>query len=179
MKTDRCWLQTYTGRAFYPLDPDPDSIVIEDIAHALSLQCRFTGHVRTFYSVGEHSVRLSLIVPMADRLWGLMHDASEAYMVDLARPIKRHSELGTIYKQIEAGLMRAICQRFGLPPQEPASIEQADRTMLVTEKRDLLGPEPRPWTHQDEPLADQIHPWTSAAAESCFLDRFIRLGGRP
>lgn len=148
---------------------------IEDIAHSLSLQCRFNGHCREFYSVAEHCVRLSYIVPHGDALWGLMHDASEAYLMDLARPIKRYSAMGQLYKEIEVGLMASICEAFGLPEGEPESVTLADRVMLVTEKRDLLGPEPQPWTHFDEPMPEHIVPWSPQDAETFFLMRFASL----
>ncbi|MFG0247924.1 MAG: phosphohydrolase, partial [Phycisphaeraceae bacterium JB051] len=77
------WIQTYTGKAFYPLREDPGIIDIRDIAHALSLQCRFNGHCSDFYSVAQHSVHVSEVVPQAFALWGLLHDAAEAYMSDL------------------------------------------------------------------------------------------------
>jgi uncharacterized protein len=96
------WIQTYTGKQFWPLSPLPEDIVIEDIAHALSMQCRFGGHVRTFYSVAQHSVHVSLLVEPQYALWGLLHDAAEAYLVDLPRPIKKFSEMGLLYQEIEA-----------------------------------------------------------------------------
>ena len=82
------WVQTVTGKAFYPLKPDPSLISIEDIAWALSMQCRFAGHVLHFYSVAEHCVYISNSVPMEDALWGLLHDATEAYLTDVPRPLK-------------------------------------------------------------------------------------------
>ena len=90
------WIQTMSGVIFYPLDPRPEEIRIEDIAHALSHQCRFAGHCREFYSVAEHSVRVSRELPQEFMLWGLLHDASEAYLVDLPRPIKRWSAMGRL-----------------------------------------------------------------------------------
>lgn len=169
------WIQTFSGVAFYPLDPRIEDFRIEDIAHSLSLQCRFTGHCREFYSVAEHCVRLSYIVPQGDALWGLMHDASEAYLMDLARPIKRYSAMGQLYREIEVGLMASICEAFGLPLEEPPAVGLADRVMLVTEKRDLLGPEPQAWTHHDKPLDDPIIPWVPSTAENRFLCRFREL----
>lgn len=169
------WIQTFSGVAFYPLDPRIEDFRIEDIAHSLSLQCRFTGHCREFYSVAEHSVRLSYIVPPYDALWGLMHDASEAYLMDLARPIKRYSAMGHLYQEIKVGLMASICKAFGLALEEPESVKLADRVMLVTEKRDLLGPEPQPWTHFDQPLEQPILPLVWWEAELRFLARFHEL----
>src|SRR5258708_302056 len=82
------WMQTYTGRAYWPADPRAEDVCIEDIAHALSLLCRYTGHCKRFYSVAEHSILISQVVPPEYAFFGLMHDAQEAYINDLARPIK-------------------------------------------------------------------------------------------
>ena len=82
------WIQTYTGRKFHPLDPAMTDFDLRDIAHSLSLLCRFNGHCLRFYSVAEHSVRVSRILPDDLKLWGLLHDAGEAYLTDLPRPVK-------------------------------------------------------------------------------------------
>ena len=74
------WIQTYTGRQFWPLDPRIEDIDIHDIAHALSHQCRYSGHCLRFYSVAEHSVLLSHHVAGEHMLWALLHDAWEAYL---------------------------------------------------------------------------------------------------
>lgn len=103
------WIQTYSGRAFYPLAPYPQDVCIEDIAHALSQLCRFGGHCRRFYSVAEHSVLLSRVVVPEFQLWALLHDASEAYLVDVPRPIKKQLPA---YVEAERRVMAAICARF-------------------------------------------------------------------
>ena len=79
---------TYTGKEFYPLDPNPADIDIKDIAHALSNCCRFAGHIKSFYSVAQHSVIVSELCEPENALAGLLHDASEAYLSDIARPVK-------------------------------------------------------------------------------------------
>lgn len=126
---------------FNLLEPNPDVIDIKDIAHALSNQCRFTGHTSTFYSVAEHSVNVSE-VPILDtlelKLIGLLHDATEAYLVDLPRPIKRFTDLGSIFKKHESNIWEAIALHFGLPFEIPEVVHEADRIVLVTEKRDLM-----------------------------------------
>src|ERR1039457_118422 len=86
------FIGTFSGLRFWPLDPNPEKILIDDIAHALAHQCRFGGHASRFYSVAEHSVHVSRLCPPEDALWGLLHDASEAYLVDLPRPLKQLPE---------------------------------------------------------------------------------------
>lgn len=189
-RTDRNWIQTYTGRQFWPLNPHPHEIHIEDIAHALSLVCRYTGHCREFYSVAEHSVRVSfqvqrLYLKMAvsarrfeyartAALCGLLHDASEAYIADVSRPVKHSATFGTIYKAIEGNLEAAINTRFNLPAMLPL-VKQADNQLLATERRDLMGVPPREWTADAAPLEIRIEPWTATQAEMMFLYRFRAL----
>lgn len=168
----RDWIQTFTGIIFWPLDPRPEEIRIEDIAHALSMQCRFGGHCKTFYSVAEHSVRVSRELPQPLRLWGLLHDAAEAYLIDLPRPLKRFSEMGRLYLEIEDRLMVTVCERFGLPLSQPPEVKRMDTRLLVTEKRDLMTVEPKPWEDTEEPLRDIIKPWMPWFAEDEFLRVF-------
>ena len=82
------YLSTYTGKKFYPYDPRPEQICIEDIAHGLSMLCRFAGQCRFFFSVAEHSIAVAHLLPANLKLFGLLHDASEAYLADLPRPVK-------------------------------------------------------------------------------------------
>jgi 5'-deoxynucleotidase YfbR-like HD superfamily hydrolase len=189
-RTDRNWFQTYTGREFWPLNPEPCEIYIEDIAHPLSQICRFTGHTREFYSVAEHCVRVSYQVQRLylkiDRsplrfergrtiaLAALMHDASEAYIADVSRPVKYSETFGPIYQAIEANLQSKINRRFDLPEHLPI-VKQADDQLLATERRDLLAASPRKWTLDVEPLPERIEPWTPEQAEQMFLYRFHAL----
>ena len=131
---------TSTGRYFDFNFPALDAIDIEDIATSLSRICRFTGHTTEFYSVAQHSVYVSFLVPEYLALAALLHDASEAYMGDLSTPLK---QLVPDYKAIEQRVERAICGRFGLDfPMHPL-IKEADLRMLVSERRDLM-PKPLP-----------------------------------
>jgi hypothetical protein len=166
------WIQTYTGVIFYPLDPRPEEIRIEDIAHALSNQCRFAGHCREFYSVAEHSVRVSIALGPRLALWGLLHDAAEAYLVDLPRPIKRYAEFGTLYQAIENNLMLCVCDKFGITRNMPPAVKRMDTRLLVTEKRDLMNACPKPWEDTEEPLPDPIWPMAPHVAERLFLHQF-------
>lgn len=174
------WIQTYTGRAFWPLDPHADDVCIEDIAHALAQLCRFTGHTTTFYSVAEHCIRVSEIVPEEAALWGLLHDASEAYLMDLPRPLKRAPDFGDLYKRYEHKLMAVICHKFGLPQEEPAIVKAADRILLRTEKRDLMNRSAQQWEQQwdpGEPLPKRIWPVPPVEAKAWYLQRFKELSG--
>ena len=90
------YIQTVSGRRVNPLDPSPDDIDVHDIAVALSNQCRFGGHTRRYYSVAQHACivsdqMLERGADAQDALWGLLHDASEAYLVDLPHPLKHRS----------------------------------------------------------------------------------------
>jgi hypothetical protein len=174
------WMQTFTGRQFWPIDPRPEEVSIVDIAHSLSNQCRYAGHCKSFYSVAQHSVMVSYICAPEDALWGLLHDAAEAYLVDLPRPVKRFSDLGWHYKQIETRLMQVLCVRFNLPIEEPDSVSKADDVALMTEMRDLMGMPPAQWREAlaNQPLEPAIIPWGPCASKTEFLRRFEELSGK-
>ncbi len=144
------WIRTFTGKRFFVLNPRPEDVCIEDIAHALSMLCRYTGHVQRFYSVAEHS--LYVTGEVAARLhaagragnvenqnilrWALLHDASEAYTGDLTRPLKHQAEL-TLFREVEARIMLAIRTQFGLIGEEPALVREVDREIIGSEARQL------------------------------------------
>lgn len=176
-------IETFTGRTFAPLAPVWTDIQVEDIAHALENQCRFSGHVRSRYSVAEHSVRVSVLLGARGysrqiQLWGLLHDASEAYLVDLPTPLKAHDVFGRIYRAAEAKLQKAVCRRFSLPEKEPAAVRVADRVLLATEVRDLMHGDRPYWRKiMARPLPERIRPWGAGVGEWEFLRRFRELGG--
>ena len=185
------WQQTFRGAQFWALDPRPEEIDVRDIAHALALQCRFAGACRVPYSVAEHSVRVSRVVEAQffdgiysreERsmyaLGGLLHDASEAYCVDVPRPLKPHL---AGYREIEHRVTAAVEEWAGLPDGACSFVwvKNADEVLLMTEKRDLMAPAPVPWTFAQgvvcEPLAETIVPWTWQEAEERFLARYHEL----
>lgn len=172
------WIQTYSGRRFNPTNPYVDAIVIQDIAHALSMQCRFSGHCRKFYSVAQHSVLVSYICDSADAMWGLLHDATEAYLVDVPRPLKRSGKFDA-YLEFEAKMQTAICKRFGLPDKEPPSVKRADTILLSTEARDLMSPLHSDWVQPCDPLPFKIDPLPQQQAKDLFMKRFFELFGMP
>lgn len=168
---------TYTGRAIRPLDPRPADIDIEDIAHSLANQCRFTGHTRQFYSVAQHSVHVSQLCPNYP-LEGLLHDASEAYLSDIARPIKKaEGDFGEIYEDIETNLMIAIWERFEvtLSADALAEVKTADNILIGAEARDLMHPNFSEFgmgKFDSDLWQAKIIPWASDYAEIAFLAYF-------
>ncbi len=181
MNVEGTTILTFTGRYVDPLDLRVADIDIFDIAHALSNQCRYSGHVSTFYSVAEHSVRCARTAlahgePIEIVRWALLHDATEAYLVDLPRPLKHHSAFGEPYRLIESDALLVIAAAFGLSPVEPAAVKGYDLTLLATERRDLLPDVPGVWPVLNgiEPLEERITPWPAANAERAFL-RFFEL----
>ncbi len=128
---DNTDISTFSGELIDVINPDPEKLKIEDIAHALSQLCRFGGHSKTFYSVAQHSIAVSYLVPENYALEGLLHDSTEAYMVDLPLPIKRQIKL---YKQIEDNLYtNGISKKFNLLPELPEEVHQVDKAMIVYE----------------------------------------------
>ena len=178
MGGDFHYIHTFTGRKFYPLAPTVDDIDIRDVAHSLALQARWNGHSRTFYSVAEHSVRVSLACAARDALWGLLHDAGEAYLKDLPKPLKDSEPFGTGYRAAEDSLMEVIAKRFGLDAKEPASVKRADSVLLHTEARDLFTAGTHEWADPNMAQPTTLKPLDWRAAEAWFLERFRALDRR-
>ena len=171
------WIQTFSGKQFWPTNPKVEDIDIVDIAHALSMQCRYGGHCRRFYCVAEHSVHVSDALPQELKLWGLLHDASEAYLVDIPRPIKPFL---SNYVELEAQLMAAVVKRFGLTDElpMPAAVKEVDNRILFDEREQNMTVPPSAWDFELEPLGIQLKYWDPAMAERVFLDTFDHLTGR-
>jgi hypothetical protein len=172
------WIQTFSCRKFNPLDPNPESIVIQDIAHALSMQCRFSGHVKEFYSVAQHSVGVSYLTAPEDALWGLLHDASEAYLVDIPSPLKKSGKFDP-YLDFERNMMAAVCKRFNLSLEEPPSVKKADRNMLVIEAEQLMSPLHPDWKYHDSAPPFKVLSLSPKDAKKMFLRRFAELTDQP
>jgi uncharacterized protein len=168
------WMQTATGRKFWPIDPRPEDVDIADIAHALSLMCRFGGHCTRFYSVAEHSLYVSAVAS-PDSLWGLLHDASEAYISDIVRPAKRFI---AGYREIEERILAAVRVRFGLSPVCPESVRRADMAVLAAESVQVMGSPPEPWDLPESPADIVVRFLSPADAEREFLEVFSALTGR-
>ncbi len=177
-------IQTYTGRQFFPLDPRVEDVHPLDVAHALALKCRYTGQCKFFFSVAQHSVLMSdylasLECSVVDQRWALMHDASEAYLPDVASPIKDHIQG---FREIEDQLLQVIGKRFGLPWPKAKFISYVDDLFYWVERRVLLKGVPwKPVPREHEPLlrrmieAVPIDRWTLERAEQEFWERFTKL----
>lgn len=191
------WIQTRCGVRLHILDTRPEDFKIEDIAHALSNQCRFAGHTRTFYSVAEHSVRVALAVEaklivhpvteaflemgMLDHEFirqlcysALMHDASDAYMLDMPRPFKYLPEF-KVYKDIEHDVMSKMASAMNFSYPKPSVVGWADNVLLGTEARDLFSFNLDNWNDRYEKLPGKIRPWSPAKAKRRFLDLYYKL----
>lgn len=168
------WMQTFTGRSFYPMDPRTDEVDPVDIAHALGMICRYGGHVKRFYSVAEHCVLLSYAVAPENALWALLHDATEAYVGDMVRPLKQAMPA---YRAAEDRLMTVICERFGMNDVCPPEVKVADTRILHDERAALMAPSHQPWTSLNgfQPLGVQVEGWSPLDAESEFLARLRQL----
>jgi uncharacterized protein len=187
------YIETYTGIKFYPLDPRLDEICIEDIAHSLSLQCRFNGHCDIFYSVAEHSVRC---LHEFRKLAGihnanphilmrvLLHDSAESFLCDIPRPLKPYLKG---YDAAENLLLGVIYEKFGInvfshseAPLFESKIDpddllkEVDLILLATEALSL-GMNVSEWNLPFPPLKEQIIPWTSRKSEDAFLSHFKTL----
>jgi len=169
------FVQTYSGKPFYPLAPTVEDIDIEDIAHSLALQCRYNGHVRSFYSVAEHCVHLARAVSPEHARWALLHDAAEAYIGDMVWPLKEEIPA---YKQVESDIMGAICIRFGLGLSQPDEVTEYDRRIVIDESSALMAPTQLPWPALEgfSPLGVWIEGWNPERAKSeyrrCFWQLF-------
>ncbi len=165
------FITTFTGRKFHYLDPQPDEICIEDIAHALALTCRFGGMCREFYSVADHSIRVAEILPPELRLAGLLHDAHEAYLHDILRPIKQDMP---IYREIANKIQDAIDLKFDTWATATVyrnEIKAADNILLATEARDLMA-NTEGWVELPKPQKERIKPRSMEESEWGFLRCF-------
>lgn len=142
------WLLTASGHRFPLLDPTPDDVRLEDIAHSLSFINRYAGHTLRPYTVAEHSILVSLILreqghPAATQLAGLFHDAAEAYIGDMPTPVKWaleqiHPDAKGAWTDLECVIEKAIFERFAIPSVNHDTIKLADTIAMSTEVRDLM-----------------------------------------
>lgn len=173
------WIQTRSGNIFDYSDPKPSSVRIQDIAHALSLLNRFSGHTKVPYSVAQHSVFVSRHVNPRYALAGLLHDCHEAFVIDLPKPLK---VMVPDYRAIEDRIQGFVLEQLGMPLADVHSdeVKLADRRALGTEARDLLAKPKKPWSDPPEPFECKIIPWTWESAEKIFMQVYFDLTrGKP
>ena len=170
------YVSTYLGNRFYPLVPRIDHVCIEDIAHGLAYQCRFNGQTHEFYSVAQHSLVVASLVPTDLRLAALLHDAAEAYLGDMVKPLK---VLLPAFSAIEDQVSAIIAAAFDVDFSDYAPIKRADLIALATEKRDLMPHSVERWAYLDGigALPQRIVPMSPGEAKRAFLQEFTRLGG--
>lgn len=138
---------TFSGLAVDPLCLYPQQIRLVDIAHSLSNLCRFTGHCRSFYSVAQHCLHVvdflckKGVSSRNTLLWGLLHDASEAYLADVSRPVKQSPEFAE-YRVIEARVQRAVAEAFSLSEEMPEAVHEADVACFTGEAREIMPNHP-------------------------------------
>lgn len=183
------WSQTHSGAALDLLNPHPDSIVFDDIVRGLSRTARFNGQTIRFCSVAQHSLLVADILKswgadLPTQRLGLLHDAPEAYLGDIARPIKL---LLPDYKRLEQQVWEAVAQRFSLPSTLPAIVKDADNLALRAEAWHHLNVRVDNWAG---PLQEARLPGDDAVMmllahfedyllRDAFLERWRDLGGRP
>lgn len=169
------YFETFTGGKVWAIDPRPEEIDIIDIANSLSKNCRFCGHCKYDYTVGQHSIHVSYLVPQYLALAGLLHDASEAYLSDIVRPAK--SDMPE-YMAIEKKLELCIEKRFGLnlTDDDRKLIKIADDQMLATEAYHLSATKAKDWRLKQKPdLSFPFAPWIKEFVKDKFLERFEEL----
>ena len=169
------WMLTASGRQYWPLDPRAEDVNLGDVATALAKECRFGGHCAGHYSVAEHSVLVSHIVPPEYALQGLLHDAAEAYCKDIPKPLK--VGLGLAYADIEELNWLAICDALGVSPDLHPSVKQADLEVLAAEREQLMPASGPAWSLGVAPAKVRIVGYEWREARGIFLLRFRELTG--
>lgn len=166
------YIRTYKDVEFYFNNPTIDMIDLEDIAHSLSLQCRYNGHIKKYYSVAEHSVWVSKIVDPKYAMFGLMHDAPEAYIGDMVAPLKIMMDK---FIEIDDQILELVASKFNfeINPESKKAVKEADYIMFVTEIRDLRNFHTE--RHEYKPLKQKVKGLSPKKAKQLFLDRYHEL----
>lgn len=164
------WIETNSGKYFRYQENNPENIMIEDVAHSLSQLCRFSGQCNQFYSVAQHSCIVHDYAPSHLKIEGLLHDASEAFISDIPRPVKT---IIPEIKELEQIIQMQVAQRFKFSWPFTSQIEILDSQLMLAEAKQLFTQEVA-WTVEGlDPLNVKInHCWNSKVAKAEFLNRF-------
>jgi len=171
------YIETVSGKKFFFLDPKEEDFDIEDIAHALSLNCRYTGHCDRFYSVAEHCWHMSRMAPDNLAFASLLHDGSEAYITDIASPIKQYLPE---YNKLEDLILSRLFKKYGLEYPMSPGVKHLDMVMLSTEAYYLLKSKGSTWSlwgNKRPPVQHDFRPigFDPKTAKELFLHRFYEL----
>jgi len=166
------FIETYSGKEFRPQDPRWQDVDIMDIAHALSNKCRYSGHTSSFYSVAQHSVIVSLLVPSEFAMTALLHDAAEAYFPDIPYPLRNIMEP---LEWIEDGIHKAIAKRFNLTYPWAEEIEDVDRNITADEAWNLMHTKGLDWPGKRTRKGLVIHAEPPEVAKKAFIARYGEL----
>ena len=168
------FITTRSGRQVSLLNPQYSQIDIGDIAHGLAFQCRFNGQTSRFYSIAQHCLMVTSILPDHLKLAGLLHDAAEAYIGDVVQPLK---VLLPDYQVIESNFNQAIGLRFNVNLDHQEEVKAADLIALATEKRDLLPRERCDWELLKgiRPLDRLTLPMSPEQSEESFMRTYFAL----
>lgn len=158
-------IRTFSGIYINVFKPEADMIAIIDVAHALSCQPRFGGHLPKPYSVAQHSVMCAKLAKEEDKLQALLHDASEAYLLDMPSPIKRRLSQ---YKTVEKRLMKVIAKKYGFQFPLNEAVHAIDRQALEFEWGHMVLKNPLP-----EDMKFEV--WNQKRAKNEFLKMFNKL----
>lgn len=181
---EKGWMQTFSGRRFWPLNPNPADVELADLAHGLGHCCRYGGHCRRFYSVAEHCVIVSKYVEQFNgREWAreaLLHDSAEAYIGDMIRPLKHQPEM-IEFRRAEAAIEAAVFARFGIvsTDESHAAVKFVDDRILLDEIQALMADPPMykasPLLADKQPLGATIVGFNPMEAEHAFIARYREL----
>ena len=178
------WILTNQGQRFDLLTPSAAMVHPQDIAHSLARLCRFNGHTGKHYSVAQHCYLAADLVEPEHQLHALLHDATEAYIGDMTRPLKlamrgyaQDMAVDDVYGQVEQRIWLAICERFDLDPELPDQVKEVDMYLLAVERRDLMPSHPDAWEciQGIELPAWHIKPWSAEEARDRYFQRLMSL----
>ncbi len=171
------YITTFSGRHVDPLDLQPEDVSLEDIAHHLAMQCRWSGATKHHYSVAQHAYYCSFLVPEDQAYDALHHDDAETYLQDMAKPLKNHETLGQAYRGAEKRIEKVIGPTLGVRFPVSPEVKEVDLLMLCAEADQLVRGR-KHWTtyYRDLPAADtHIARWSPRKAEERFLERHFNL----